>query len=74
MISRKLGLVPLAALALMMLQAGAGTEALAAACPAVTVAKDMGITGKYHSSSIWRSSRSWRTASCLSARTRRSAS
>ena len=47
MISRKLGLVPLAALALMMLQAGAATEALAAPCPAVTVAKEMGIAGKY---------------------------
>ncbi len=47
MIYRKLGLVPLAGLALMMMQAGAGTEALAAPCPAVTVAKDLGIKGKY---------------------------
>ncbi len=47
MTSRKLGLIPLAGLALIMLQAGTATEALAAACPAVTVAKDMGIAGKY---------------------------
>jgi len=44
---RKFTLLPLAGLALMMLQAGTVTEALAAACPAVTVAKDMGIKGKY---------------------------
>ncbi len=47
MISRKLGLLPLAGLALMMLQAGAATEALAAACPAITVANDKGIAGAY---------------------------
>lgn len=47
MVSRKLILVPLAGLALVMLQAGTATEALAQACPAVTVAKDMGIKGKY---------------------------
>ena len=33
--------------ALMMLQVGIGSEALAATCPAVTVANDMGIKGKY---------------------------
>ncbi len=44
---RKFTLLPLAGLALMMLQAGTVTEALAAACPAVTVANDMGIKGKY---------------------------
>ncbi|MEE8512062.1 MAG: ABC transporter substrate-binding protein [Acidiferrobacterales bacterium] len=33
--------------ALMMLQAGIVSDALAAACPAVTVAKNMGIKGKY---------------------------
>ena len=44
---RKLGFLPLAGLALVMVQAGTATEALAAACPAVTVAKDMGIKGKY---------------------------
>ena len=38
---------PLAGVALVILQASATTEALAAACPAVTVAKDMGISGKY---------------------------
>jgi peptide/nickel transport system substrate-binding protein len=43
----KLGLISLAGLTLMMAQAGTATEALAAACPAVTVAKDMGIKGKY---------------------------
>ncbi|MCH8001599.1 MAG: hypothetical protein IIA34_08090, partial [Proteobacteria bacterium] len=47
MISKKLGLVPLIGLALMMLQPGAATEVLAAACPAVTVAEDMGIKGQY---------------------------
>jgi peptide/nickel transport system substrate-binding protein len=47
MTSKKLGLLPLAGLALVMLQAGTGSEALAAACPAITVAKDMGIKGKY---------------------------
>ena len=47
MISKKLILAPLAGLALVMLQAGTATEALAQACPAVTVAKDMGIKGKY---------------------------
>jgi peptide/nickel transport system substrate-binding protein len=47
MISRKLSLVPLAGLALVMLQAGTATEAFAAACPAISVAKDMGIKGKY---------------------------
>ncbi|MCH6584215.1 MAG: ABC transporter substrate-binding protein, partial [Proteobacteria bacterium] len=36
-----------AGVALMMLQAGIVSEALAAPCPAVTVAKDMGIKGKY---------------------------
>ncbi len=44
---KKLGLVSLAGLALTMMQAGSATEAQAAACPAVTVAKDMGISGKY---------------------------
>jgi peptide/nickel transport system substrate-binding protein len=44
---KKFTLLPLAGLALAMLQAGTVTEALAAACPAVTVAKDMGITGKF---------------------------
>ena len=38
---------PLAGVALVILQASATTEALAAACPAATVAKDMGISGKY---------------------------
>jgi len=33
--------------ALMMLQVGIGSEALAATCPAVTVANDMGIKGKF---------------------------
>ena len=47
MISKKLILAPLAGLALVMLQAGTATEALAQACPAVTVANDMGIKGKY---------------------------
>ena len=47
MVSKKLILAPLAGLALMMLQAGTATEALAQACPAVTVANDMGIKGKY---------------------------
>jgi peptide/nickel transport system substrate-binding protein len=47
MTSKKLGLLPLAGLALVMLQAGTGSEALAAACPAITVAKDQGIAGKY---------------------------
>ncbi|MEE9598489.1 MAG: ABC transporter substrate-binding protein [Acidiferrobacterales bacterium] len=36
-----------AGVGLMMLQAGIVSEALAAPCPAVTVAKDMGIKGKY---------------------------
>ena len=44
---KKFTLLPLAGLALAVLQAGTVTEALAAACPAVTVAKDMGITGKF---------------------------
>ena len=44
---QRLGLVSLAGLALVLLQAGTATEALAAACPAITVAKDMGISGKY---------------------------
>ena len=30
-----------------MLQAGTAADALAAACPAITVAKDQGIAGKY---------------------------
>jgi peptide/nickel transport system substrate-binding protein len=47
MTSKKLGLLPLAGLALVMLQAGTGSEALAAACPAITVANDQGIAGKY---------------------------
>jgi peptide/nickel transport system substrate-binding protein len=47
MTPKKLGLLPLAGLALVMLQAGTAAEALAAACPAVTVAKDMGIKGKF---------------------------
>lgn len=38
---------PLAGVALVILQVSAMTEALAAACPAVTVAKDMGISGEY---------------------------
>jgi len=38
---------PLAGVALVILQASATTAALAAACPAVTVANDMGISGKY---------------------------
>ncbi|TDJ20976.1 MAG: ABC transporter substrate-binding protein [Gammaproteobacteria bacterium] len=44
---RKLTLLPLAGLALVMLQIGTVSEALAAACPAVTVTKDMGIKGKF---------------------------
>jgi peptide/nickel transport system substrate-binding protein len=44
---KKLGLVSLAGLALMLLQAGTATETLAAPCPAITVAKDMGIKGNY---------------------------
>ena len=44
---RKFTFLPLAGLALVMLQAGTATEALAAGCPAVTVAKDMGIKGTY---------------------------
>ena len=44
---KNFGLIPLAGLALIMMQAGTVTETLAAACPAVTVAKDMGISGKY---------------------------
>lgn len=47
MTPKKLGLLPLAGLALVMLQAGTATEALAAACPAITVAKDQGIAGAY---------------------------
>ncbi len=47
MTPKKWALIPLAGLALMMLQAGTATEALAAPCPAVTVADDMGITGRY---------------------------
>ncbi len=47
MTPKKLGLIPLVGLALMISQAGTTTEALAAPCPAVTVAKDMGIKGKY---------------------------
>ncbi len=47
MTSKKLGLLPLAGLALLALQAGTAADALAAACPAVTVAEDMGISGKY---------------------------
>ena len=44
---KTIALRPLAGVALVTLVAGATTEALAAACPAVTVAKDMGISGKY---------------------------
>jgi peptide/nickel transport system substrate-binding protein len=44
---KKFTLLPLAGLALVMLQIGTTGEALAATCPAVTVAKDMGIKGKY---------------------------
>ena len=44
---KTIALRPLAGVALVMLLAGATTQALAAACPAVTVAKDMGISGKY---------------------------
>ena len=47
MTPKKWALIPLAGLALVMLQAGTATEALAAPCPAITVADDMGITGKY---------------------------
>ncbi len=39
--------LPLAGLALVALQPGTTTQALAGACPAVTVAKDMGIKGAY---------------------------
>ena len=44
---KTIALRPLAGVALVIFLAGATTEALAAACPAVTVAKDMGISGKY---------------------------
>ena len=44
---KKYVLLPLAGLALAMLQFGTVGDALAAACPAVTVAKDMGVKGKY---------------------------
>ncbi len=44
---RKLTLIPLAGLALVALQIGIMSEAVAAACPAVTVANDMGIKGEY---------------------------
>jgi len=47
MTSRKLTLIPLAGLALVALQVGTISEAVAAACPAVTVADDMGIKGKF---------------------------
>ncbi len=47
MTSRKLTLIPLAGLALVALQVGTVSEAMAAACPAVTVADDMGIKGKF---------------------------
>lgn len=47
MISKKLGLLPLAGLALMLSPVVATTQASAAACPAVTVAKDMGLKGAY---------------------------
>jgi len=47
MTSRKFTLLPLAGLALVALQVGTISEAAAAACPAVTVAKDMGIKGKF---------------------------
>jgi peptide/nickel transport system substrate-binding protein len=43
----RLGFLSLAGFALVMVQAGTATETLAAPCPAVTVAKDMGIKGKY---------------------------
>ncbi len=45
--SMKFFLLAYAGVALMMLQTGTVTEARAAACAAVTVAKDMGIKGKY---------------------------
>ena len=44
---KKFAVLPLAVLALAMLQVGTVPEALAAGCPAVTVANDMGISGKY---------------------------
>ena len=44
---KKLGLLPLAGLALLALQAGTATDAQAAPCPAITVANDQGISGKY---------------------------
>ncbi len=47
MTSRKFTLLPLAGLALIALQVGTISEAVAAACPAVTVANDMGIKGKF---------------------------
>ena len=47
MINKNLVILPLAGLALVMLQAGTAADALAAACPAITVAKDQGIAGKY---------------------------
>ncbi len=43
----KLRFVPLAGLALVALQIGTVSEAVAAACPAITVADDMGIKGKF---------------------------
>ena len=43
----KFGLLAYAGVALMVLQAGIVSEALAATCPAVTVADDMGITGEF---------------------------
>jgi peptide/nickel transport system substrate-binding protein len=47
MILNKFKLVPLAGLALFTLQATTATELLAAACPAATVADDMGLKGTY---------------------------
>ncbi len=47
MLSRKLTFLPIAGLAFVALQAGIVTETQAAPCPAVTVANNMGIKGKY---------------------------
>jgi peptide/nickel transport system substrate-binding protein len=47
MTSGKFTLLPLAGLALVALQVGTVSDAVAAACPAVTVADAMGIKGKY---------------------------
>ena len=47
MIFTKSRIVPLVGLSLLAIQAGTVSSALAADCPAVTVAKDMGIKGTY---------------------------